>query len=87
MILNMCLDRFCANFLFCPSLHPDKEACCSSTHPPRLPHLFASPSSPALNFSRLCYSLLCSVPFLIDIHWMKGDETEDMQRNSHPDLV
>lgn len=86
MILNMCLERFSANFLFCPSLHQDKMACCSSTHPPRLPLLFASLSSLALNFS-LCYSLLCSVSFLIDIHWMRGNETEDMQRNSHPDLV
>lgn len=32
-------------------------------------------------------SLLCSFSFLIDIQRMRGDETEDMQRNSHPDLA
>lgn len=71
MILNMCLDRFSANFLFCPSLHRDKMACCSSTHPPRLPHLFASLSSPALNFSCLCVirSFALSLSLLIFTGW------------------
>lgn len=71
MILNMCLDRFCANFLFCPSLHED--TCCSSTHPPRLPHLFASPSSPALNSS--CLSVIRSFALCLSLLIFNGWET------------
>lgn len=82
-IKHVCLDRF--------SIHPHKDACSSSTHPPRLPHFFSSPSSPTLHLLSIylvsVFPLLCSLSFLIDIQRMRGDESEDMQRNSHLDLV